>query len=69
MKHNLLSVEEISEVLNVPRSWIYERTRITGPGSIPCIRIGKYIRFELDEVIDWLKSQNESKSEKSNCTA
>jgi excisionase family DNA binding protein len=54
----LLSVQEISEILNVPRSWVYSRTRETGPESIPRIKVGKYIRFELDEVMDWLKAQD-----------
>jgi excisionase family DNA binding protein len=61
MNQNLLNVEEISEVLNVPHSWIYARTREKGAGSIPCIKVGKYVRFELEKVMDWLKEQNEAK--------
>lgn len=58
MNQNLLSVTEIAEVLNVPRSWIYSRTRETGPESIPRVRCGKYLRFEIDAVMDWLKAQD-----------
>jgi excisionase family DNA binding protein len=61
MNQNLLSVDEISEVLKVPKSWIYSRTREIGPGAIPRIKVGKYLRFELDKVIDWLKEQNQKK--------
>ena len=60
MNQNLLSVEELSHVLNVPVSWIYSRTRETGPDAMPSIKVGKYCRFVLDDVMAWLKSQNES---------
>jgi excisionase family DNA binding protein len=59
MDRNLLSVDELAESLNVPKSWIYSRTRETGPGAMPRIKVGKYVRFELDRVIDWLKKESE----------
>ncbi len=60
MNQNLLTVDELSESLNVPKSWIYSRTRETGPDAMPMIKVGKYCRFILDDVLDWLKKQNES---------
>jgi len=54
---NLLSVNELAEKLNVPISWVYGKTRT---GSIPMVRVGKYVRFQFDEVLEWLKHQNES---------
>ena len=60
MNQNLLTVDELSESLNVPKSWIYLRTRETGPDAMPRIKVGKYCRFVLDDVLDWLKKQNES---------
>jgi excisionase family DNA binding protein len=60
MKQNLLSVDELSETLNVPKSWIYSRTRETGSGAMPRIKVGKYVRFELDKVFAWLKEQSRS---------
>lgn len=59
MNQNLLSVDELAEYLNTPKSWVYSRSRETGPGTIPRIKVGKYVRFELDNVMDWLKAQNE----------
>jgi len=59
MNNNLLTVAELGEVLNVPKSWVYSRTRETGPDSMPRIVVGKYRRFVLDDVLDWLKKQNE----------
>ncbi len=60
MNQNLLSVNDLSDVLNVPPSWIYQRTRQTGPDTIPKIKVGKYIRFQLEEVMDWLRAQGEA---------
>lgn len=47
----LLSPEELAERLKIPISWVYEQSRL---GRIPTYRVGKYIRFKLNEV---LKSQ------------
>ncbi|MBW2643493.1 MAG: helix-turn-helix domain-containing protein [Deltaproteobacteria bacterium] len=60
MNQNLLSVDELAESLNVPKSWVYSRTRETGPATMPRIKVGKYCRFVLDDVLTWLKSQNEA---------
>ena len=56
----LLTIDELSEKLKVQKSWLYSRTRETGSGAIPRIRVGKYIRFNLDEVVRWLERQNEN---------
>ena len=60
MSRNLLSVDELAESLNVPKSWVYSRSRETGPSAMPKIKVGKYVRFELDRVLAWLKEQSES---------
>ncbi len=58
MNQNLLTVDELAKFLKVPKSWVYSRTRKTGPDSIPRIKVGKYIRFEIDKVMEWLKARN-----------
>ena len=60
MNQNFLSVDDLAERLNVPKSWVYSRTREKGPDVMPCMRCGKYVRFCLDDVLDWLKKQNEA---------
>jgi len=55
---NFLSVDELSKILNVPKSWVYSRTRETGPESMPKIKIGKYCRFVLEDVLSWLRKIN-----------
>jgi excisionase family DNA binding protein len=54
----LLTVDELASELRVPISWVYDKTRQTGPGVIPRIKVGKYLRFELNEVMGWLERQN-----------
>ena len=58
-KFELLTINEMAEKLKVPLSWVYSRTRITGPRSIPRIKVGKYIRFVESDVMEWLKKQKE----------
>lgn len=56
---NLLTVEELASVLQVPKSWIYDRTRDRTSNGLPKIKVGKYVRFNLPEVIEWFKNQDE----------
>jgi len=44
-----LTPEELAERLKVPLSWVYEQSR---QGNIPTHKLGRYIRFDLQEVID-----------------
>jgi len=54
-----LDVKTLAEALNVPPSWIYSRTRLTGPDQIPHLKVGKYRRFRLNAVLQWLEKQND----------
>ena len=59
MNQNLIGVNELAKILGVPPSWVYARSRETGPGSVPRLKVGKYVKFELDKVMEWLKEKNE----------
>jgi len=59
---DLLTVDELAEALRVPKSWVYSRTRQTEAGSIPRVQVGKYIRFRLQDVMDWIERQEQRKS-------
>lgn len=48
----LADPHELAARLNVPVSWVYQRTR---ERSIPFIKVGHYCRFDVDEVVDWLR--------------
>ena len=61
MTEQLLTVKELAERLKTPVSWVYGKTRMKGGDAIPNIRVGKYIRFQLEEVLDWLELKNKEK--------
>ncbi len=59
-RDRLLTVEQVGELLNVPRSWVYERTRRRGLERLPHLKLGKYLRFEEGAVREFLERQRVS---------
>ncbi len=57
--NRLLTVGEVAELLRVPRSWVYERTRKRGLERLPHLKLGKYLRFEKGAVREFLEQQRE----------
>ena len=57
VEHSLLTVEQVAELLHVPPSWVYERTRSRAANRIPGFRLGKYWRFREADVIAWIERQ------------
>jgi len=51
----LLTVQELAEKLKTRESWVYGKSREKGPGAIPAVRCGKYVRFRLPDVLIWLE--------------
>ncbi len=51
----LLDAEELADRLKVPVSWVYEQSR---QGNIPTHRLGRYIRFNLHEVLASQQTKN-----------
>jgi excisionase family DNA binding protein len=45
----LLTPEELAGKLKIPVSWVYEQSR---QNKIPTHRLGRYIRFDLEEVLE-----------------
>lgn len=46
----LLTVHEVAQLLRVPVTWVYERTRRRGLEALPHLKIGKYLRFRLSDI-------------------
>jgi excisionase family DNA binding protein len=61
-----LSPKEVADLLGLKLSWVYAQTRLKGPGSIPRLQCGKHIRFDLNEVIDWIDDKYGEKNENEN---
>jgi len=52
--NDILTPEEVAARLKVPESWVYEKTRARCRNPMPCLRLGRYIRFDWNAVITWL---------------
>lgn len=57
----LLTVQQIAELLQVPVSWVYGRLRKRSLEKLPGYRLGKYWRFDKEEVLAWLAQQREGR--------
>lgn len=53
MSERLLEAKEIAELLGVPERWVREHTR---SGAIPHIPLGRYVRYDEDDVAAWVES-------------
>jgi excisionase family DNA binding protein len=56
----LFTIKEAAEVLRIPISWLYERTR---RNAIPYRRIGKYVRFTQDDLKEIISSGEQSRKQ------
>jgi excisionase family DNA binding protein len=56
-ENKLLTVQQVADILHVPVSWVYGRTRKRLPDRLPGIRLGKYWRFRETEIHRWIESQ------------
>jgi excisionase family DNA binding protein len=53
----LLTIQQVADLLHVPVSWVYGRTRKRSLERLPGIRLGKYWRFRQEEIHAWVESQ------------
>jgi excisionase family DNA binding protein len=53
----LLTIQQVAELLHVPASWVYGRTRRRSAERLPGIRLGKYWRFREEEIHAWVERQ------------
>jgi hypothetical protein len=55
---DILTPDELAGRLKVSKSWVFEQTRqrakVRNEKPLPCIRLGKYIRFSWRQVSEWL---------------
>lgn len=49
----LLDAKQAGELLNVPASWLLAEAR---KDRVPHNRLGKYVRFDRDELLTWARS-------------
>jgi len=61
----LLTITELADFLQVKKSWVYGQTRTADISGFPVVRLGKYCRFDLSEVLNWLKNGSKQVAPKS----
>ncbi len=60
INEDYLTPQELADILKVPLSWVYSRSRQKGKNTIPKIRAGRYLRFLRTEVVGWLEQRSQA---------
>lgn len=59
---DILTPEQLAQRLQVSKSWVFEQTRnrakSRNENPLPCIRVGKYLRFSWSQVCEWMAQNN-----------
>ncbi len=59
---DILTPQQLADLLQVSKSWVFEQTRqrakVRNKNPLPCIRLGKYVRFSWSQVSQWLAQNN-----------
>lgn len=60
--NDILTPEQLAQRLQVSKSWVFEQTRerakVRNKKPLPCLRMGKYLRFSWVAVSEWLTQNN-----------
>lgn len=51
----LLTTRQLAQQLNVHESWLRQLRVRGGPDAIPYVRLGRTVRYRVDDVRDWLE--------------
>jgi hypothetical protein len=53
----ILTPQELAKRLKVPQSWVYDKQRRHHKDPLPTLHMGRYIRFDFNEVLVWVHRQ------------
>ena len=59
-----ITPEQVAELLATSVSWVYEKSRSRQRDPLPTLRIGRYLRFEKDAVIQWARNRGNTAARK-----
>jgi excisionase family DNA binding protein len=54
METEILTPDEVCEMLKIKKSYIYY---LTHNGNIPFFKVGRHLRFYKEEILNWLNSK------------
>jgi excisionase family DNA binding protein len=49
----LIDIKEVAEILHVKPSTLYQWAEL---GQIPCFKINGSLRFDIEDIMNWIKS-------------
>ena len=55
MDEQLLTVQQVAEMLQVPTTWVYKHTKEGAPHRLPHFKTGKYVRFRREDIRAFLE--------------
>lgn len=58
----LMTIDELAALWQVPRSWIYQRTHRGASDPLPHVKVGRLLRFRPDDVEKWLSDRQTSEA-------
>jgi hypothetical protein len=57
----ILTPAQLAQRLHVKTTWVYEQTRkrtdVRNVDKFPYIKMGRYLRFDWNDVLSWLERQ------------
>ena len=53
----LLTVHDAARLLNVSVSWVYAHTRDNLEDRLPCVKLGKYLRFDRTDLHTYIDAK------------
>lgn len=56
--HEILTPEEVAALLRTSTGWVYEKCRRRQKDPLPCLRLGRYLRFEKQTVLAWARNHS-----------
>ena len=54
-KQEILTANDVAQMLRVPVSWVYKHTRVACRDPLPHVKIGKYLRFFERDILAYLR--------------
>ena len=47
---DLMTIGDVAALLKVTKSWVYEHTRDGAEDRLPAVKLGKYLRFDRNDL-------------------
>ncbi len=65
---DILTPAEVADLFHLPTSWVYEATRqrngTRNPDPLPFRKVGRYLRFSRQDILEWWERQKHNRSGK-----